>query len=520
MRLSITQALKRAKQVNRDGIATICGERRRTWSEVADRVPRAAAALQKFGLSRFGRVAVVSLNSDRNFELHYAVPWAGGAVAPVNTRLAGPEIEYIFTDCGIEIVAVDDFCLEIWSKLQPKVPSIKAVIHIGDGPTPEGMHSYEALIAANDPIADELLNGDDLAGIFYTSGSTGQAKGVMLSHDNFVSNAMNGIVMIGYDISTVFLHAAPMFHLADLLSVYAVALVAGTQVFIPRFDVEDCLATMAREKVTNVTLVPTMIAMLVNRPDVETYDLSSLKQFMFGAAPMPDGTLNRAVELWPDIKFLHGWGMTEVTTIGSMLPMEFREPKVGGPLLRSCGKAPNNAEIMIVDENDQELPRGTIGELVIRGPMVMLGYLNKPEETAKALRNGWMHSGDAAYMDEDGFVFIVDRLKDMIISGGENVYSAEVENAISVMAGVREVAVIGVPDEKWGERVHAVIVPLPGATLTETSVREHCRTLISGYKCPRSVEFRDEPLPVGSTGKISKTELRKPYWQGMSREVN
>ena len=520
MRLSVTQGLKRAAQVHRNGIATIDGDRRRTWTEVADRVPRAAAALKKLGLSRFGRVAVMALNGDRHFEMHYAVPWAGGAVAPINIRLAPPEIEYIFNDCAPEIVVVDDFCLDLLGKLGNVTSGVKAIIHIGDGPTPEGMLDYEALIAENEPVEDALLNGDDLFCVCYTSGSTGLAKGVMLSHDNMISNAMNGVIMIGYDISTVFLHAAPMFHLADMLSVYAVTLVAGTQAFIPRFDIENCLGTMSRERVTNVTLVPTMIGMLVNHPGVEKYDLSHLKQFMFGAAPMPDGTLNRAVELWPDIKFLHGWGMTEIATIGSMLPMEFREPKVGGTLLRSCGKAPNNAEVRIVDGDDKEVPRGTIGELVIRGPMVMLGYLNKPEETEKALENGWMHSGDAAYMDEDGFIFIVDRLKDMIISGGENVYSSEVENAISVMEGVREVAVIAVPDPKWGERVHAVVVPREGVTLTEDAVRDHCRTLISGYKCPRSVEIRAEPLPVGSTGKIAKTELRKPYWAGQTREVN
>src|SRR4029077_16224723 len=254
-----------------------------------------------------------------------------------------------------------------------------------------------------------------------------------------------------------------------------------------------CLDALARHRITNVTLVPAMIAMMVNHPDAATFDLKALRQIQFGASPMPESTLRRAVELWPDVLFLHGWGMTELAPIGSALPYDLRVPAVAGARMRSCGHGILNCEVKIADAEGRELPRGSVGELVIRGPNVMLGYWNKPAETAAALRDGWLHTGDAAAMDEDGFITIVDRLKDMIISGGENIYSTEVENAIAAFPGVGEVAVIGIPDERWGEAVHAIVVPRADAKLDPEAVRAHCRTLIAGYKVPRSIEIRTTP---------------------------
>jgi acyl-CoA synthetase (AMP-forming)/AMP-acid ligase II len=212
--------------------------------------------------------------------------------------------------------------------------------------------------------------------------------------------------------------------------------------------------------------------------------------------------------------------MTELSPIGSMIPHHLRDPRVSGDKLKSCGVAPPNVEVIIADDNGNEVPRGTIGEILVRGPIVMQGYWNKPDETAAALRGGWLHTGDAAIMDEDGLIYIVDRLKDMIISGGENVYSTEVENAISVMPEIAEVSVIGIPDPKWGEAVHAIVVPRNGATVTAEAVQAHCRKLIAGYKCPRSVELRSEPLPVSAAGKIQKNVLREPYWRSQEKRVN
>ena len=504
----LTQGLRRAVQINRGGVATIYGRRTRTWGEVLERVRRFAGALRAIGLSAGGRVAILALNSDDYLELHYAIPWAGGALVPINTRLAAAEVRYILDDATPEVVICDDGCLPLLSQ---GLPPIKTRIHLGQAGPPPGWLSYEALIAQAEAADDAERRDNDLAGIFYTGGSTGKAKGAMLSHDNLISNAMNAIALVGYDRTSRYLHAAPMFHLADGMATFAMTMVGGTHVMIPKFDARACLDAMAQHRVTNVTLVPAMIAMMVNHPDAATFDLEALRQIQFGASPMQEPTLRRAVELWPDVLFLHGWGMTELAPIGSALPYDLRVPAVAGARMRSCGHGILNCEVKIVDAEGRELPRGSVGELVIRGPNVMLGYWNKPAETAAALRDGWLHTGDAAAMDEDGFITIVDRLKDMIISGGENIYSTEVENAIAAFPGVGEVAVIGIPDERWGEAVHAIVVPRADAKLDPEAVRAHCRTLIAGYKVPRSIEIRTTPLPLSGSGKVHKPTLRKEY---------
>jgi long-chain acyl-CoA synthetase len=516
----LTQGLRRAAQVKPAGVAAIDGAHRYSWSEVMSRVARAAGILRDGKLSDGGRVAILALNSHRYFEIYYAIPWAGGAIVPLNTRLALPELQYILEDSGAEILIVDENFVSVAQAIRERVPALRMLLHIADTPAPDGFADYETLIATTEPAADAGRHGSDLAGIFYTGGSTGKAKGVMLTHDNMVTNAVNGCYMIGYDPSSVYLHAAPMCYLTDGMSTLSITMAAGTHVFIPRFEVETCLDAMAQHRVTNIALVPTMISMIVNSPGIEKRDLSNLRQFMFGSSPITEGTLKRAVELWPNMKFLHGWGMTELSPIGSMIPHHLRDPKVSGDKLKSCGVAPPNVEVIIADEDGKEVPRGTIGEILVRGPIVMQGYWNKPEETAAALRGGWLHTGDAAIMDEEGLIFIVDRLKDMIISGGENVYSTEVENAISVMPEIAEVSVIGIPDPKWGEAVHAIVVPRNGASVTAEAVQAHCRNLIAGYKCPRSVELRTEPLPVSAAGKIQKNVLREPYWRGQEKRVN
>jgi long-chain acyl-CoA synthetase len=281
------------------------------------------------------------------------------------------------------------------------------------------------------------------------------------------------------------------------------------------------LRTIEAEKVTHAQFVPTMINMLVNHPRFTESDISTLSFILYGASPMPEGVLRKALEVMPRVRFMHAYGMTEAAPIVTLL--DPRYTTLDGPYagrLKSCGQAAPACEVKIVDAQRREVPPGTAGEVAIRGANIMKGYWNKPAETAAVLEDGWYYSGDGAYMDEEGFLFIVDRLKDMIISGGENVYSAEVENAISLMPGVGEVAVIGVPDERWGERVHAIIVAKKGETLTGDDVMAHCREQIAGYKCPRSVEFRESPLPLSGAGKVLKRELREPYWKGYTKAVN
>ena len=288
-----------------------------------------------------------------------------------------------------------------------------------------------------------------------------------------------------------------------------------------RFEPAEVLANIQAEKVTHATLVPTMVNMVVNHPRCAEFDISSLKRVLYGASPMPEGVLRKAMQIMPKVGFIHAYGMTEAAPIVTLLEPKYTTLEgMRTGRHKSCGQVALSVEIKVVDADRQEVARGMAGELAIRGANIMKGYWNKPAETEAVLADGWYYSGDGAYMDREGFVYIVDRLKDMIISGGENVYSAEVENAISLIPGVGEVVVIGVPDERWGERVHAIIVPRQGVTLTEEDVMAHCHEQIAGYKCPKSVDFRNSPLPLSGAGKILKRELREPYWKGYTKAVN
>ena len=509
MRSYLTQPLKRAALINRNGTATVDGARRRSWSEVLGRVTRAAGGLAALGIAEGERIALLAFNSDRYFELQFAIPWVGAAMVPINTRLSAPEIAHVIRDSGAVALVVDDSQRACVEKLGDLIAGMKAVISLSDDHT-EGWLNYEEMIGNAEPVADRMRGGGEMAGIFYTGGSSGRSKGVVLTYDNLSTNALNAVALIGYDRGSVYLHAAPMFHLTDGMSTYSLTMAAGMHVFMPRFDARRCLELIQEHAVTHICLVPTMIEMLVNLAEKEPFDASSLRQIQFGAAPMPEATLARAIKLWPDLLFLHGWGMTELSPLGMLMPFEWRDPKTAGERMRSCGMPVYNEEARIVDENGHDCPPGQVGELVIRGPMVMKEYWNLTEETAKALRDGWMHSGDAAYVDQEGFFYIVDRIKDMIITGGENVYSLEVENVIGQMDGVQQVAVVGVPEPFWGEIVHAVVVPKQGATLAADDIVAFCKARIAGYKSPRSVEFRDA-LPVTGAGKIFKKQLREEF---------
>lgn len=514
----IAQTLTRALQQRAGHPATRMDDRVRTWAECHDRVCRLAGAIRALGTEPGDRVALLAHNSDRYFELLYANAWAGTVMVPINTRLAAAEIAYILEDCGPVLLFLDDGFQPLLAELPQG--GLRAVIAIDTDPVPARQHGFEALIANHDPLPEAGAGGSDLAGIFYTGGTTGRSKGVMLSHDALFANALNVLESQRFDRHTTYLHAAPMFHLADGSNTFAVTAVGGTHSFVPKFTAGGVLAVIQRHRVTHSTMVPTMLNMITQEPGVAACDLSSLVQVNYGAAPMPEAVFARLRALLPGIRLLHGYGMTETAPLLTVLPAEYNT--LEGPFagrLASCGLASVGVELRIVDPQGREVPRGTIGEIAARGPNVMTGYWNKPEETAQALRDGWIHTGDAAYMDEEGFVFIVDRIKDMIITGGENVYSSEVESVISLMDGVAEVAVFGIPHPKWGEAVHAAVVPRTGATLTPEGVIAHCRDRIAHYKCPLSVEIRDAPLPLSGAGKVLKTALRKPYWQDQARGV-
>ncbi len=503
--MRLNQCISRAVQVNAGGIATRFGGRTRTWGELGGRVARLADGLRRLGTKPGDRVAFLGLNSDRYFEYFFAVPWAGGVFVPINTRLAIPEIVYWLDDSGSSVLIVDDQFIHLVPEMRGAAAKIAHVVYAGEAGAPEGTSHYEALIEDGVPVEPATGRDDGLAGIFYTGGTTGRPKGVMHSHEGLLANAFHTIPALGWDEETNYLHAAPMFHLADGWGTFAMALTGGANTIIPRFAPRAMLAAIGQHRVTASVLVPTMINMLVSHPDVERYDLSSLESIAYGGSPMPDAVISRTLRKLPGVGLFQACGQTEAAPVLTLLgPDEHRD----ATKTRSAGRAAIGCEVAILDVDGREVPRGQVGEICGQGDNVMLGYWNQPELSAYALRDGWLHTGDAAYMDGEGYVFVVDRLKDMIVTGGENVYCAEVENAIHQHPAVVECAVIGVEDSEWGERVHAVVYLEEGSRLDADGLTAHCRALIANYKCPRSVEFRCEPLPKSGAGKIIKSKLR------------
>ena len=518
--MNVTHGLRRALQINPNGLAIVYGDRRKNWREVGDRVARLAAGIRALGAQAGDRVAVLSLNSDRYLELYLAAGWSGTVIVPLNIRWSPLENEDAMRDCRAGILFVDKAFAAVAATLASTIPGLK-LVYADDGETPAGMDNYEKLIERSTPIPDAMRQSSDLAGIFYTGGTTGRSKGVMLSHGNLMVNALNALGEGLWPSSTVYLHAAPMFHLANGAAMYSVLLSGGSNVVIQGFTPDGVASAMQRDRVTDVLLVPTMIQMFVDHPKLGDYDLSSLTGITYGASVISDAVLSRAMKALPNVQFTQAYGMTELSPIATLLHWNehIGEGRAKGRH-RGAGRPTLGCEVKIVDSDDKVVPTGTVGEIAVRGDNVMMGYWERPEETAKAVIDGWMHTGDGGYIDEDGFVYVVDRVKDMIISGGENVYSAEVENALAQHPSVAQCAVIGIPSERWGEQVHAIVVVRPGAMAPPDELMDFCKSLIAGYKCPRSVEVTQTPLPLSGAGKILKRELRKPYWENRQRMVS
>jgi acyl-CoA synthetase (AMP-forming)/AMP-acid ligase II len=519
--MRISSTILRSAQINGSGIATDYLDRQQSWSQLVDKVRGFAGGLQKLGVRPGDRVAMLALNSDRYLEYFLAVPWAGAVVVPINTRLAPPEFVHWLNDSGATVLLIDEHLLPQLQKFQDQLESVKTIVFVGEGVAPEGMPTYQSTFEHADGIDPLDSGGDELAALFYTGGTTGRSKGVMLSHRNVLLNSMQFASDLGFAADSVYLHAAPMFHIANGAAMFAIISSAGTSTIITAFEPTAALEAIQNKKVSTGLMVPTMVNMMVNHPTVGDYDLSGLRDLAYGASPMPEAVVTRAMEILPNTRFHHVYGQTEAAPVLTALPVE-RHVTSGAMAgkIKSAGQAILGVEIRIVDEADNVVERGTVGQICARGENVMLGYWKQPELSAQTLRGGWLHTGDGGYMDEEGFVFIVDRVKDMIISGGENVYSAEVENAIYEHAAVVECAVIGIPHEKWGEQVHAIVRCKAGDSVSEQALIDHCHEVIAGYKCPRSVDFVSDPLPLSGAGKILKTELRKPYWEGKAKQVN
>ncbi|MEX0827971.1 MAG: AMP-binding protein [Haliea sp.] len=356
--------------------------------------------------------------------------------------------------------------------------------------------------------------------MFYTGGTTGFPKGVMLTHNSVTASSM---ALIGEGLAPKggrMLIAAPLFHIAGWCVMITTLMRGNTQVLMPMFNSAQVLEVIEKYRITDTMLVPTMIQMLLEQPEVDSSDLSSLARMLYGASPMPQSMIELVMQKMPDVELMQAYGMTEASPLITLSgPENHTREGVKSGRVRSAGRAGILQEIRIVDEDGNDVPQGGVGQVLVRGANIMTGYWGNPGGTAKTIVDGWMHTGDGGLLDEDGYLYIVDRLKDMIISGGENIYSTEVENAVIAHDGVAQCAAIGIPDKDWGEIVHVVIVPATGAEPTLQDIKNHCKQLVAGFKCPRSISLANS-LPVSGAGKVLKTELRKPFWADHDASVD
>lgn len=516
--MRMTSVLHNCEKLHAASPAIIHADRTTTWKEMVGRVRRAGGFLDALGIRPGDRVAVLALNNDRYFELLFAVPWIGGVIVPLNTRWALPEIDRAIRDCGATVIATDDAFRDMTLDLVSRNPALRG-IHIGESSCPAGLTDYEDALLRHDPVDEHEGSGDDTWGIMYTGGTTGHPKGVTLSHTNVFIAGLFLLSTCGYSEVSRYLHICGFFHIISTMPLVAISVAGGCHVVEPKFDPVPTMRAIERHRVNAATFVPTMINMMLHHPDFARYDLTSMGKCIYGGSPIPDVLIEIMIRKLPSWEFIQGYGQTEVAGILTCLPWASHFGEGRANKRRATGRAVNGARFRLVDGQGHEVPPGTPGEVTVRGLNVMKGYWNNPAATADALRDGWLHTGDVAIMDEDGFITVVDRLKDMIVSGGENVYSAEVENAVRSHPAVQECAVIGRPDPRWGEAVHAVVVLKPGHAACERDLIAHSHTRIANYKCPRSVEIIAE-MPMSAAGKIQKGALRDRYWAGQKRNVH
>jgi long-chain acyl-CoA synthetase len=510
--VTVNSCLRRARRLHANSIAIHHGDRRITYREFSDQCENSARKLVALGAAKGDRVAVLMLNSPEYLDLYFSTALAGTIIVPLNTRWHISDIIFTLTDSGSKILFVDERHAPLVPQIRAGVPGIEHVFFTGEGKCSDGLTDFAAAHASGDLPEDEP-DENDVVGLFYTSGTTGGPKGAMLTHRNLYTQAIHSLISpLTIPRDWKFLHAAPMFHLADAGSINALVLAGAMHCFIPSFDPEETLRAIERYRVTSVVLVPTMVNMVVNHPNFHRYDLSSLQRVLYGASPMPLPLLRQAMDQL-HCEFIQGYGMTEVSAIATLLNSEdhrFENADRQFAPVKSAGRAAAYMEIRVVDHNDNDVPVGEVGEIILRGPNVMKGYWNRPEITAEVLRGGWMHTGDLGALDEEGFLYVLDRKKDMIKTGSENVYSPEVESLICGHPAILEAAVIGVPHQTWGETIRAVVVPRPGSALTEEELIAWCRERTTRFKCPTSVVFA-ETLPKGGTGKVQKNILRKCF---------
>lgn len=475
-----------------------------TWREHLERARRAAGVLQAVGVRRGERFGILARNTFRHCELLHAGYWMGAIPVPVNIRLAPPEIAFILRDAGVKALAVDEPFLPLLGHREI-APFAGTAFSLAPA-------DYERRLAAARPAQLVDCAEEDEAILLYTGGTTGRAKGVRLTHFNVVSNGMQCAMEYGYRGSDTYLHVAPMFHSADLLGT-GYTLLGGSHAYLPQFSARGFLTAIAELGVTATMVSPTAIIMTLQELRPADFDLRRFRFLLYGSAPMAPEWIARTIEAFPGAQVVQGYGLTETSPILTCLDFaEHRRALASGDAtrLRSVGRPVTGVDMRILDDAGREVATGEIGEVVVRAPNVTAGYLNLPEATAAAIREGWFHTGDVGRVDGEGFLYLLDRKKDMVITGGENVYTIEVEQAIYQHPDVAECAVLGVPDEKYGESLFAAIVMRPGKSLTQEQLIGHCRERIGGYKVPRQMVFLPA-LPKSAMGKILKTEIRKQY---------
>jgi acyl-CoA synthetase (AMP-forming)/AMP-acid ligase II len=499
-----------------DKVGVIDGEYTGTFSQHLDRVLRLADGMQsQLGIGRSERFAVLALNSHEYLEMYHAGFMGRGVINPLNLRLAPKELEFILKDSDCRVVFVDAPFANVVERVR-KDAGVEKVVLIGEGDVAHDV-KFDELIDAGRAVVPEEPEEEDPVILMYTGGTTGLPKGVLIDS----RAAMLDMYKIGsqfpFTSDYVYLHQTPMFHAASFGGILTIPAIGGVTTFIPLFDPGQVMDAIERHNVTTTVMVPTMVQMLLDHPAFKPERLSSLKILVYGASPMPTALVERLLALFPSLDIYQGYGMTESCGLLTVLGAE--EHRLGGELLKSAGRPLPGTMLSIQDMDGNLLPPGETGEVCARSGNFMREYWNRPEQTAKSFAGGWYHSGDAGFLDKQGYLFLVDRVKDMIVSGGENIYSAEVENALASHPAVAQVAVIGIPSDKWGESVHAIVVLQAGATPTEEELQEWTRERIAGYKVPKSVEFRTDPLPLSGALKVLKRDLRAPYWEGKERKV-
>ena len=477
--------------------ALYVGQGRLTFRELHNRVMTLAADLIRRGFNAGDRLALLLPNDPEYLEWVYACSRIGVIVVPINTRLSVVEIDHVLADA-----------------------SPRGLVRHSSLPAPTVRVSWELI------IDQEALDGpahaspvpyydpDAVLALLYTSGTTGRPKGVMLTHTNVLSNVQSFNYWMRYREGGVYLHAAPIFHIADFPAMFATPVFGGCQLALGRFTPAAFCETVEKHQVSNTVLVPTMINLLTQSAEVKQHDLSSLEVLAYGGSPMSPELIRRTRELLPNIRLVQVYGLSETGYLTGLQDQEHTEER-----LMSCGRPAAGVEVRVADDSGGEVEAGQHGELIARGPNVMRGYWNDPEDTAAAFRNGFIRTGDIGYQDADGYVFILDRLKDMIVTGGENVYSGEVEAVIFGNPAVREVAVFGIPDPQWGELVAACVVLKPGMNISADSLIAYCRERLANYKVPRHLEFSETDLPKNGAGKVLKRLLRDRFWAGATRAV-